>query len=219
MLFVVCSVYERYVCVSLISWCDGLVLITLIIGLEPVIGRDALSVDTLKATASVVRRYLLLLDSHVFISIDFVIGLVEDRDALTRGARRNTSDLRCFNDTYVVEDSSDAVVVCVGNVDFDITPLLIVQRRYATWFVEASLKCGIIHQFVLSIAQPREDLVSERIHNLDLVVVGVSYDDHILLRNEVHSERMLQFGFYANTINITVSMQVTRVRISTDQVS
>ena len=154
----------------------------------------------------------------VFICLDLVVGVV-NWGTLSADTGWNACDLRRLNNTHVIEYAPNAVVVCVTDVDFYVTALLVIKRRYATGLIETCLECGVIDKFVLSISKPREDLVAEGVYDLDLVVVGVCYDDHVLLWDEMNSKWMLEFGLHAHSINIAVCVQISRISVSTNQVS
>jgi len=71
----------------------------------------------------------------------------------------------------------------------------------------------------LHATEPREDFVAERVEHFQLVIVSISDKNHILLRDEVHSERMLQFGIIADTVLISEAMQVLGVVVCTNNIA
>ena len=152
-----------------------------------------------------------------FTSVDLVVRLI-DGDALAACARRNSSDPRRLHGTHVVVDSSDAVVVSIADVNFNITPALVIQRRDTAWLVEARFESGLVSQSVLSVSEPGEDLVSERIYHFDLVIVGVCHDDHVLLRDKVDAERVLKFGINSHSICVTVGVEIAGIVVASYQV-
>ena len=80
-----------------------------------------------------------------------------------------------FDMTYIIEGSPNTMVVSVTYVHFNVTLLFIVKTRDATWLIEAGLERRFVCDVVLAIAEPREDLVAEGIHNLDFMIIGVCY--------------------------------------------
>jgi len=119
-----------------------------------------------------------------------------------------------FYHTLVIIRTSNAVVVCVADIDLHITPFFIVKRRDSAWFIKRCLECCIVHKVGVASSEPAKYLISERIHHLNLVIIGVSYDDYVFLWDEVNTQRMLQLSFYSNTICVSVRMQIARVRIT-----
>ena len=79
------------------------------------------------------------------------------------------------NFTYIVVDSSYAVVVGVADVHFDVTSFLVVETADSTWLIKAAVKSGSIKDLIFALSEPREDFVPERVDNFDFVVVCVSH--------------------------------------------
>ena len=65
---------------------------------------------------------------------------------------------------------------------------------------------GFILQLCYSRPKPGEGLIPEGVDNFNFVVIGVSDQDHILFRYKVHAHGVLQLGFCANTVQISVGV-------------
>ena len=68
---------------------------------------------------------IFLLDFLPFVRVDLVVCLI-NRYAFTTCTGWNTSNLWRLDDTHVVVDSSNAVIVCIADVNFDVATALVV---------------------------------------------------------------------------------------------
>ena len=191
-----------------------------IVLLKPVIRGHTLSILTLEAhiSFSIVCILSSLLDGELFICINLAIRLIVNWRALTANTLRNSSYLRCLYHTLIVIHPTNAVIVCITNVNFDISTILIVQRWDTTRLIEASLESGLVDHSVFAIAQPAKDFVAEWIHDFDLVIVRVCYNYDVLLRNKVDSKRVLKFRIHANAILISIGVQIAWICVPTYEV-
>lgn len=103
---------------------------------------------------------------------------------------RNACELQSLDLAHVVVAHSDAVVVCVADVYFHVLSLLVVHRTGSLRLVESSFTCLSVsdaHVRGMAAAKPRVALVSERIHNFYLVIVGVANNHNVLLGDKMHT--------------------------------
>ena len=63
-----------------------------------------------------------------FVCIDFAIYLIVNRRAFSTDALWDALDLWCLHDTLIVEDATNAVIIGVADVDFDVASMLVVER-------------------------------------------------------------------------------------------
>ena len=115
----------------------GFCLLRLIfVRVEPVSRRVALPIVAIHVGGTVSCDLHSLLDLVLLVRIDLAICLVVDWRAFSTDALRHTADLWSFDNALVVEDSSDAVIIRVTDVDFDVAAVLVVKGRDAAWLIE-----------------------------------------------------------------------------------
>ena len=153
----------------------------------------------------------------LFICVNLAVSLI-DWCAFTTYTLWYSIDLWGLYHALIVVHPPDAVVVCVADIDFDVASVLVIEGRDSTGLVKARLECCLVNKFVFAIAQPREDLVAEGIHDFNLVIISVCYNNDVLLWYEVHTERVLQFGFDTDAILVTIRVQVSRIVVPSNQV-
>ena len=100
----------------------------------------------------------------------------------------HTFELQSGNITNIVVTRSNAVVISVADVYFDILSLLVVQRAHALRLIKGGLislavlegqRCGV------AASEPRVRLIAEGVQHFHLVVVGVSDEHYVLFGDEV----------------------------------
>lgn len=121
--------------------------------------------------------------------------------------------------TLIVMHISDAVVVTVGNEHLDVVSFWIVHAAYPTWLIETGIKCLVILESRVAVAQPGEDLVVEGVDDLDFVIVCVRNSYYVLFWDKGHAKRVLQFCYIALAVEVTISVQILRVFVTSDQES
>ena len=154
----------------------------------------------------------------LFVGIYFTLGLI-DWSTFSTNTLGDARNHRSLYDTLVVIHPPDAVVVCIANVDFDVSQIFVVKTGYTAWLIKCALEGGLVDHLIFTGTKPRKDLISEGIEYFDLVIVCVCYDYDVLLGDEVDAEWVLQLGFDTNSVSITVCVQVPWIRITTAEVS
>ena len=107
--------------------------------------------------------------------------------------QRHSSNLWRDYFSDVIVDSSNTVIICITNINFNITFFIVIKTRNTAWLVKRTVKCCTVFYFCLSRSKPRKDLISERVNYFNFVIVGVSNKDYIFLWNKMNTKWMLKF--------------------------
>lgn len=102
------------------------------------------------------------------------------------GSQRHISEGRRTHHTHIVVNFSNTVVISVTHVDNNVLALLIEERSNTTWLIEGCTECLPINESILVVrtAEPRENLIAERINYLNFVIVSICHQDYILFRDK-----------------------------------
>ena len=77
------------------------------------------------------------------------------------------------------------MVVAICYIDLYILQFWVENRCKPTRFIETGIKSAFILKTSLAVAQPCENLIAERINDFDFMIVGVCYQNHIFVWDEV----------------------------------
>lgn len=110
----------------------------------------------------------------------------------------------------------DAVIVTVSDEDLDVVCFWIIHAAYSTRLVKTGIKCLVILESRVTVAQPGKDLVVEGVDDFDFVIVSVRHSDDILFGDEGHAKRMLEFCNFALTVDVTISVKILWVFVTSD---
>lgn len=98
------------------------------------------------------------------------------------------------------------MVVAVSNEHFDIVFLFVEYAAHTAGLIEARVKGLLIFEHRIAVPQPGKYFVVEWVNDFYFVIIGISHDDDVLLRNKGESEGVLQLGVLSLPINISVCM-------------
>lgn len=116
--------------------------------------------------------------------------------------------------TFIIEQPPHTVIVGVAYIHTDIILLLVENAANTTRFIQTRIESIIIFQIALACAQPREHFVAEWVNNFYFMVICICYEHHVLLRYEMNSKWVLKFTFNANTVYVSIAVQVARIRVT-----
>lgn len=106
------------------------------------------------------------------------------------------------------------MIIGIADEYFDVILALFEEAGHSIRLIKAGVESRFILKLCDARPEPGESFVSEGIYHFDFVVIGVSHQYYVLLGDEVHAHGVLQLGFSANTIEVSISMEVAWVVIS-----